>query len=226
MIKSNMGKMNDIPKSILPREKLILKGPSALHDYELLAILLRTGYKGQSVLDVAKRILKTKSLVDLSVMDTKDIAKLKGVGLSRASIISASLEIAKRIFKNDPTVKINSPSDVVKVIGHIRDKKKEHFVALYLDARNQLITTEIISIGTLNSSLVHPREVFSPAIKHNAVSIIVAHNHPSGDPEPSRDDELVTKRLVEAGKILGIDVVDHIVITKLDHVSLKDKGLM
>ena len=162
--------------------------------------------------------------MDIAAMDPKEIAKLKGVGTSRASIISASLEIAKRIFKNDPSIKITTPGDVIKVVGDIRHKKKEHFVALYLDARNQLITTETISIGTLNASIVHPRDVFAPALKHNAASIIIVHNHPSGDPEPSHDDELVTKRIIEAGKILGIEMADHIIVSSSKYVSFKEKG--
>ncbi|OGK19014.1 hypothetical protein A3D80_03490 [Candidatus Roizmanbacteria bacterium RIFCSPHIGHO2_02_FULL_40_13b] len=219
-----MASIKDLPHSSQPREKLFEKGPRALHDFELLAILLRTGYKGQNVISVAKRILKTLSFMDIAAMDPKEIAKLKGVGTSRASIISASLEIAKRIFKNDPSIKITTPGDVIKVVGDIRHKKKEHFVALYLDARNQLITTETISIGTLNASIVHPRDVFAPALKHNAASIIIVHNHPSGDPEPSHDDELVTKRIIEAGKILGIEMADHIIVSSSKYVSFKEKG--
>lgn len=219
-----MVKLKNLPKFDRPREKLFEKGPRALKDFELLAILLRTGYKGQSVLELAKRILTSKTLVDLAIMNPKDIAKIKGVGSSRAATISASLEIAKRVFKNDSTIKIVSPEDVIKVIGHIRNKKKEHFVALYLDARHQLIKTETISIGTVDASIVHPRDVFGPALKYNAVSVIIAHNHPSGDPEPSHEDVLVTKRIVEAGRILGIEMLDHIVLSSLTHFSFKDRG--
>lgn len=221
-----MSKIKDLPKFTLPREKLFEKGPQALKDYQLLAILLRTGYKGQNVLDVAKRILKTKSLFDLSTLDPKEIAKIKGVGNSRAAIISASLEIAKRIFKNDSTVKITSPEDVLKVVGDIRDKKKEHFVALFLDARNQLIVTETISIGTLNASIVHPRDVFAPALRCSAASIIIAHNHPSGDPEPSKEDIIITEKIVSAGKILDITLIDHLIVAKDDFFSFKKKGMI
>jgi DNA repair protein RadC len=219
-----MSDIRDIPKSTLPREKLFNRGPESLKDYELLAILIRTGYKGQTVLDVARRILKSKSLFDLSTLDPKDIAKIKGVGRSRASIISASLEMAKRIFKSNSLIKIESSEDVLKVIGDIRNKKREHFVALFLDARNQLIITKTISIGTLNTSIVHPRDVYAPAIKHNAANVIIAHNHPSGNPDPSREDILITEKLVKAGRILSIELIDHLIVAKESFFSFKQQG--
>lgn len=178
------------------------------------------------MLDVARRILKSKPLIDLAIMKPQEISKIKGVGKSRAAIITASLEIATRIFKNDTTIKITTPEDVLKVVGDIRNKKKEHFVAIYLDARNQLIATETISIGTLNKSIVHPRDVFAPAIKYNAASIIVAHNHPSGDPEPSNEDIMITEKLVNAGRILDIDFFDHIVVTSKSYISLNKQGVV
>jgi DNA repair protein RadC len=221
-----MSDIRDIPKSTLPREKLFNRGPESLKDYELLAILIRTGYKGQTVLDVARRILKSKSLFDLSTLDPKDIAKIKGVGRSRASIISASLEMAKRIFKSNSLIKIESSEDVLKVIGDIRNKKREHFVALFLDARNQLIITKTISIGTLNTSIVHPRDVYAPAIKHNAANVIIAHNHPSGNPDPSREDISITEKLVKAGRILSIELIDHLIVAKESFFSFKQQKLI
>jgi len=220
-----MTKIKDLPKFKRPREKLDSLGPRALKDYELLAILLRTGYEGKSVLEVAKRILIRFPLQKLSQLTFKELAEIKGMGKSRAATIIGSFALAQRINPNQKAIVISSPKDVVKVLGFIRDKKREYFVALYLDAENKLITQETISVGTINASLVHPREVFYPAIKHKAVSVIVAHNHPSANSTPSSHDILITKKLIQAGKILNIDLVDHIIITKNNYTSLKEKGL-
>lgn len=219
-----MTKIKDLPKFARPREKLFEKGSDALKDHELLAILLRTGYQGKSALEVAKRILDTTKLENLSKLSLLELAKIKGVGKSRASIISASIALSKRIFKVEKNITIRNPEDVVKVVNYLRDKKREYLVALYLNASNQLIKSQVISIGTLNESLVHPREIFLPAIKNHSNSIILVHNHPSNSTAPSLEDIQITKKITEAGTIMGIEVIDHIVITNSSWSSLKGKS--
>ena len=216
-----MVKIKDLPKHKRPREKLLEKGANALKDHELLAILLRTGYQGKSAIEVAKRILKTTPFKKLTNLPIEDLAKLKGVGKSRAAIISSSFAIGKRTYQKDNSIIIKTPEDAVKVVSFLKNKKREYLVAIYLNARKQLITTKTISIGTLTTNLVHPRELFRPAIQNNAASVIIAHNHPSGDTQPSFEDKKVTQKLIKAGKILGIILDDHIIITKNNHTSLK-----
>ena len=223
-----MTKIKDLPKFDRPREKLIKKGAGALHKEELLAIILRTGVKGKSALKVANEILRKygdKKLLDVSYQELKNI---RGVGSTKAVQILAAIELGRRLFKEkqEKEVFINSPEEVVKEVEHIKENKKENFICLYLDARNKLIYKETVSIGTLNANLVHPREVFEPAIRHLAAQIIAIHNHPSGDPEPSEDDLEITKRLMESGKILGIELIDHLIITKERFFSFKEKGLI
>lgn len=220
--------IKDLPEFERPREKLVKKGAKALKKEELLAILLRTGLKGKNAIEVANDILAKygdKKLLDVSY---EELRNMRGVGPTKAIQILAAIELGSRLFKEktEKEVYINSPEDVAKEIGHIKENKKENFIVLYLDARNKLIYKETVSIGTLNANLVHPREVFEPAIRYLAAQIVLAHNHPSGDPKPSEDDVEITKRLVESGKILGIDVVDHIIIAKTNFVSLKEKNLV
>lgn len=219
-------KVKDLPSFKRPREKLLEKGPSSLKDHELLAILLRTGYQGKSALDVAKRILSHHSLEQLFVLPFNELQTLKGVGLSRAAIIAAGYELSKRAGDGNASHAITSARDTLQVIHELRVKHREHLVALYLNARNYLIQKQIISIGSVTEGIVHPREVFSPAIKLNAVHIILSHNHPSGDPSPSIDDIAITKRLIAAGKLLGIELLDHVIVAKESHYSFKENGLI
>jgi DNA repair protein RadC len=221
-------RIKDLPKDERPREKLIKKGASALKLEELLAILLRTGTKNKNVLKLAKDILSRYNQEKLKNITYEELRNIYGVGPTKAVQILAAIEIGRRFFKpkEEKEIYIHSPKDVLKQTSHLKENKKENFVVLYLDARNKLITKETISIGTINSSLVHPREVFEPAIRELAVAIILVHNHPSGDPTPSEDDINLTKRLVEAGKILGIEVTDHIIIGKNKYFSFKEKKLI
>jgi DNA repair protein RadC len=221
-------KIKDLPKFERPREKLIKKGAANLHKEELLAILLRTGIKGKSALGVANDILKRygdKKLLDVPYQELKNI---RGVGPTKAVQIITAIELGRRLFKEkaEKEIFINSPEDVLKEIDHIRENKKENFICLYLDARNKLIYKETVSIGTLNENLVHPREVFEPAVRNLAAQIVLVHNHPSGDPEPSEDDLMITKRLLEAGKIMGVEINDHIIVTKGNHFSFKKAKLI
>ncbi|MBU4257238.1 DNA repair protein RadC [Patescibacteria group bacterium] len=208
-------KIKNLPRHERPREKLIEKGATALKDKELLAILLGTGRAGKNVIEVAAEILVKHKMKKLLALPYSEMARIKGIGPAKATSLLAAFELTKRALEvednNLPT--INNAKDAVAQLQELRTAKKEHFVALYLNARNQLIHKETISIGILNASLVHPREVFKPAIEHLAASVILAHNHPGGETEPSRADEKITERLREAGKLLGVDVKDHIIIT-------------
>ena len=220
--------IKELPEFERPREKLVKKGTKALKKEELLAIILRTGLKGKNAVEVAKDILEKygdKKLLDASYEELRNI---RGVGPTKAVQILAAIELGSRLFKekSEKEVYINSSEDAIKELAHIKENKKENFVVLYLDARNKLIYKETVSIGSLNANLVHPREVFEPAVRYLAAQIVLAHNHPSGDPEPSEDDLEITKRLIESGKILGIEIVDHIIITKTGFTSFKEKNLI
>ena len=204
------------------------KGPEALKDHELLAILLGAGYRGKTVLDISRRILSKYPLESLASIPFEDLRKIKGIGPAKACTIQAAFELSKRSFSVDqdlfPT--ISTPKDVAAEVIDIRRKKKEHFVVLYLNARNQLISKETVSVGTLNANIVHPREVFQPAVVKSAASIVLVHNHPSGDTSPSNDDIELTKRLVNAGQMMGIDVLDHVIVSERRFLSLKEKNLI
>ena len=221
-------KLKDLPDFDRPREKLIKKGAAALRKEELLAILLRTGIKGKNVLQVADDVFSRYGGRKLLSVSYEELRNIHGVGSTKAVQILAALELGKRLYreKEGKEVYIHSPGDVMREVGHIRENKKENFVALYLDAQSRLIHKETISIGTLTASLVHPREVFEPALCHHAASVIVAHNHPSGSVEPSPEDREVTMRLTEAGKILGIELADHVIVSKSAHFSFQQEKLL
>ena len=220
--------IKELPEFERPREKLTKKGAKALKKEELLAILLRTGLKGKNALEIANDILVKYGDKKLLGASYEELRNIHGVGPTKAVQILAAIELGSRLFKekSEKEVYINSSEDAIKELAHIKENKKENFVVLYLDARNKLIYKETVSIGSLNANLVHPREVFEPAVRYLAAQIVLAHNHPSGDPEPSEDDLEITKRLVESGKILGIEVIDHIIITKTGFISFKEKNLI
>lgn len=214
-------KIKDIPKVDRPREKMEKYGPGKLSDAELLAILLRTGTKDLNVLKLSQKILQKfekEKIVNLKIDELKTI---HGLGSAKACEIIACFELGKRMLKNKKSEILLSSKDVWKRMEDIRGSKKEHFVVFYLDSRNQEIKREIISIGTLNESLVHPREVFESAIKNNASAIIIAHNHPSGDLDPSEADIEITKKLIHAGKILDIKINSHVIVAKNNWKSLQ-----
>ncbi|NTU66818.1 MAG: DNA repair protein RadC [Candidatus Moranbacteria bacterium] len=221
-----MPKIKDLHKIERPREKMEKYGPEKLKDAELLAILLRTGTKGKNVVELSKEILRKFPDSAIAIADFKELKKTFGLGAAKAAEIVACFELGRRKLKNKKTALIMKPEDVFDSLKDIRDHKKEHFVVFYLDTRNQEICRETISIGTLNANLVHPREVFEPAIKNVAAHLIVAHNHPSGNPEPSDEDIEITKRLSEAAKIIGIGLLDHVIVAKDGYFSLKDEGMM
>jgi len=219
-------KIKDLPRVDRPREKLEKYGPDKLSNAELLAVLLGNGTKGVNVLELAHKILRKFSGVSLASASFKELKNVLGLGSTKVCTVLACFELSKRLLKDKKAELILSPKDVWENLKDIRDNKKEHFIVFYLDARNQKIQREIISVGILNANLIHPREVFEPAICHSAAQILLAHNHPSGETQPSDDDIAVTKRLTEAGKILGIEVSDHVIVSQNSYLSLKCEGLL
>ncbi|MDW7726071.1 MAG: DNA repair protein RadC [Candidatus Methanoperedens sp.] len=217
----------DMHKEERPRERLIKYGASSLSDSELLAIILRVGSMKENVITLSQRILKEYNLKQLSRTNIKNLMKIHGIKEGKAAQIMACFEIARRLesFNDSEKPKISSPEDVYRrIYPGLREQKKESFIELCLDTKNHIIKEETISIGTLNANIVHPRDVFKTALEESAASIIVAHNHPSGDPTPSREDIEITKKLIEAGKIIGIEVLDHVIIGDGRHLSMKEAG--
>ncbi len=222
--------IKELPEDIRPRERLLKEGAEALSDVELLAILLRTGSRATTALDLASllmvRFKNLHRLVDAAVEELSDV---KGVGPAKASQVKAALELARRLaqFSEASRPVIKSPNDAAAlVMEEMRHLDREHFRALLLNTKNQVIGTDKVSVGTLNSSTVHPRELFRNAIRRSAASLILVHNHPSGDPAPSREDLDITRRLIEAGKIIGIEILDHIIIGDNRFISFKAKELI
>lgn len=220
-----MTKIKDLQKIDLPREKLAKYGTDKLKDYELLAILLGSGIKGLNVLELSKKILIKIKKIGIKKITLKDLIEIKGLGSAKASQVFAVIELGKRL-NTDNKPEILSPENIWNFCADIRALQREHFIAFYIDTQNGLIERQTISIGTLNASLVHPREVFEPALSFHAASIIIAHNHPSGKLEPSPEDIAVTKRLSEAGKIVGIELADHVIVTKSGYLSFTQKHLL
>ncbi|MBI4811570.1 MAG: DNA repair protein RadC [Ignavibacteriales bacterium] len=218
------------PREERPREKFMKYGPAALSSAELLAIILRTGTGKITAVDLAKTLLKEfRSLDRLAAKSYLDLKKFKGLGDTKAIMISAAFELGKRaaVEQKNERVQINSPQDVVnRFLSEFRGLNQEIFKILLLDSANHLIDEKIITSGILNSSIVHPREVFHHAILELAASIILLHNHPSGNPEPSADDIQITRQMVEAGKVIGIPVNDHIIIARDKYASFAEKGLL
>lgn len=225
-------RIHDLPTSERPRERLLNNGAHVLSNAELFAILLSTGTKEKSAVALAETILTyaQEGLRFFTDCTVEELSKIKGIGLAKSAKIIAAVELGKRIAlssKVNNYSKIKSPDDVSNIImENMRYLKKEYFSILLLNTKNEVISLENISIGNLNSSIVHPREVFVKAIKRSSSSIILAHNHPSGDPKPSNEDIQITRRLVEAGKLIGIAVLDHIIIGDGVYCSLKEEHLM
>lgn len=221
-------KIRDFPQDERPRERLINDGPDKLSNQELLAIILRTGTSKESVLNLSQKLLKHfEGLRMLTNATVEEITSISGIGKAKAAQIIAAMELGRRINRltYDDRYTIRSPQDGANyVMDEMRFLSQEHFVCLYLNTKNQVLHKQTVFIGSLNASIVHPREVFKEAFKRSAASVICVHNHPSGDPTPSREDIDVTKRLTECGKMLGIELLDHLIIGDQKYVSLKEKG--
>lgn len=217
-------RITELPRHDRPREKIHSKGAGALSDEELVAILLGSGIKGHDVMTVAGRIVR---LVDdhHGRPDLADLQRLEGVGPAKAALISAALEFARRRIRPEGT-KIKTPIDVLPLIHHYSDRKQEHFLCLSLNGANEVITTRVVSIGLVNKTQVHPREVFADPITDRASAVILAHNHPSGNLTPSKEDIALTRQLKEAGETLGIAVLDHIIFSRKGHYSFLEHSCL
>jgi len=223
--------IKDLPLNERPREKLLKYGVSSLSNAELIAVIIRTGHLEDNAIDLANRILSLDSsgIGYLSQVTVEELTKINGVGYCKAAQIVAAIELGKRISSRsaDARLKVDSPIVIVELLmEEMRYLNKEHFKVVLLNTKNQIISIEEISIGNLNSSIVHPREVFNIAIKRSANSIILVHNHPSGDSTPSKEDISITHRLIDAGNIIGIKVLDHIIIGDNNYVSLKQRDII
>ncbi|NLP46689.1 MAG: DNA repair protein RadC [Epulopiscium sp.] len=224
--------MKELPETERPYEKLKKYGPAFLSDAELLAIIFRVGSRGERAVEVAQRLLTLNEhnpgLPGLYDASLKDLQKVKGIGEVKSIQIQAVMELSKRFakYQGKEQFKISSPSSIAAVyMEEMRYLKQEHFKVVLLDTKNKIIGDRDVTIGSINASIVHPREVFKEAIQKSAAHIIILHNHPSGDPTPSREDIQVTKRIFEVGNLIGIPVLDHIIIGNGKYISLKEKDL-
>lgn len=231
MIENKKNTVKELPLDDRPREKLLLRGSQNLSDAELVAILLRTGKKGKSVLEISRELISNEGNLAMLATKTADsLQKISGIGKDKAATLVAAFELSRRIlsqakwFSNQ---KVTSPQEIADIfIPMLRDDTKERFIVVCLNSSNKIIKHETISIGSLNSSVVHPREIFKVAIDCSSASIILIHNHPSGNPEPSNEDIRITKKVVESGKILDIPVFDHLIIAGDTYTSFVEKRLI
>ncbi len=222
--------IKELPEEERPREKMIKFGADRVSNAELLAIIIRTGSRRDSAIALAEKILsKAESLRELPLLTVEELMELNGVGLAKGVQIKAALELGRRMASSirQEIKGVSSPKDVAEyLMEEMRYYQKEYFKVILLNTKNQIISTELISIGSLNSSIVHPREIFSVAVKKVSAAVILVHNHPSGDPTPSREDIEVTKRIVQAGEIIGISVLDHMIIGEGRYYSFREGGLI
>lgn len=222
--------IKDLPENERPRERLAKYGAELLSNAELLAIILRSGTRYDSAINIANKLLKNESgIKHLYELSFEELKSIKGIGIAKASQIKAALELGRRLrsFKDSNAIYIKSPGDAAElVMEEMRHLKKECLKIILLNIKNMVVSVKDISIGSLNSSIVHPREIFVEAIKMSCASIILCHNHPSGDPSPSQEDLSVTRRIHEAGKIIGIDLIDHIIVGDGRYISLKEKNIV
>jgi DNA repair protein RadC len=223
-------RIRELPPQERPRERMLSAGAQSLSNAELLAVLLRTGTMSESAVRLAERLLaQAGGLRGLAAMNAERLMRIRGIGAAKAMQVQAGIELGRRLARSaaGDKVTIRSPRDAAELLmDEMRFLRKEHFVCLFLNTKNHLIGKETLSIGSLDASIVHPREVFRAAIERGSASILCLHNHPSGDPAPSREDIDLTVRLAEAGKLLGIDLLDHIVIGDSRWISFREEGLM
>lgn len=217
-----MKKISDIPELDRPREKLQQKGAEALSDLELMAVLLGRGTEGHDVLSVAKRVLR---ILDAGGQkpNLEDLQQAEGIGPAKAALIAAALEFARRRIRPEG-IKISLPKEVLPLIRHYADRKQEHFICISLNGANEVIANRVVSVGLINKTQVHPREVFADPITDRASTIIVAHNHPSGGLTPSKEDIEITRQLKAAGETLGIKLLDHIIFNNKNYYSFLEKN--
>lgn len=221
--------MKELPENERPREKMLQRGVQALSEAELLAILLRTGIKNIPVKTLAEELIAKYGLAGLGGLSPQDLSQARGIGEVKAVTVLAGIELGRRLSVKSPERRaiIRSPQDVADLLmPHLRYEHKEYFMALLLSTKNHVLAQPVISVGTLDASLVHPRELFREAITYSAASVILVHNHPSGDPQPSKEDIALSQNLVQAGKVLSISVIDHVIIGDGKYVSLKEKGIL
>jgi DNA repair protein RadC len=207
-----MKKIKDLPKSERPREKLLVKGAVNLSDEELLTVILGKGTRNIDVLSLAKKIIKEIDDKGLEIT-ANDLQKIEGMGAAKSALVAAAFEFVRRRIKPEG-VRIQNPEDVLPLVRHYADRRQEHFIVVSLNGAHEVINVRVVTKGLLNRTQVHPREVFAEAIADRAAAVILAHNHTSTNLEPSEDDIMVTGRLVEAGKILGIKVLDHLIFNE------------
>ncbi len=222
--------IKELPADERPREKLREHGAHSLGNSELLAILLRTGSHDSSALRLAEHLLdQQEGLAGLGNATMEDLEQIKGIGEAKALTIMAAVELGRRVLSLAPLdrIGIRTPDDVAALLmPRFRYETRENFLAVLLSTKNHVLKTSVISVGSLNASIVHPRELFREAINASAASVILAHNHPSGDPAPSAEDIDLTRKLAEAGKLLDIPVLDHIILGDGKYISLKEKGIL
>ena len=221
-----MKKMKDVPQKDRPREKIASKGASALTDTELIEAIIGRGTKSRDVREISKDINRLV-LERGNAIGYNDLQSIEGIGPTKASQIMSCFELGRRYFgSKDQGNRVTRPEDILPLVAHLREKRQEHFVCIALNGAGEVLGNRIITVGLLNHSLVHPREVFADAITDRAASVICVHNHPSGSLEPSSQDIAITTQLKEAGSILGIQLIDHIIVTRTGHVSMKERGLV
>jgi DNA repair protein RadC len=221
-----MKKMKDMPQKDRPREKIASKGASALTDTELIEAIIGRGTRSREVREISKDICRLV-LERGNAIRYEDLQAIEGIGPTKASQIMSCFELGRRYFgSKDTQVRVTRPEDILPLVAHLREKRQEHFVCIALNGAGEVLGNRIITVGLLNHSLVHPREVFADAITDRAASVICVHNHPSGSLEPSSQDIAITTQLKEAGSILGIQLIDHIIVTRAGHVSMKERGLV
>lgn len=222
--------IKQLPEDERPRERMITHGVESLSDAELLAVILGSGGSGETAIELARKVLaggEGNGLPDLARMDILDLMRIRGVGKAKACRIKAAIEIGARLLSRQRRLAtIRCAADVYSLMmPRLSYLDREHFIVVLLSTKNQVLGTELVSVGSLNASLVHPREIFKTCVKRSAASVILVHNHPSGDPSPSPEDVIVTRRLIEAGRIMGIDVLDHVIIGDGRYISLRESGI-
>jgi DNA repair protein RadC len=221
--------IKQLPPELRPRERLLAAGPSALSDGELLGLLFGIGSREKTAVELAGEVIsEAGGLHGLYNVSVHELVEINGIGEAKACVILAAVELGRRIgqVRNPGRPVISSPADVERLLrGRIANLDRENFVVVLLNTKNEVIETSTVSVGTLSASLVHPREVFKPAIRASAASVVLAHNHPSGKVEPSREDREVTRRISEAAGILGVEVLDHVIVGD-GYFSMKEHGML